>query len=163
MEGFADGITANTYLAEARARAMAAAAARAAERELDEHSPSKVGYRIGDFFGLAFVNAISDYADKSYKAGTNMAAAAKNGLSNAISKIREFVDGEMGGSAYDSSCLIFPKYVPALAGLTAILSRKQAYEDQFFDEPGNNPGEIQRRWHAICWKFLFLCTKQLFT
>lgn len=77
VEGFADGITANTYLAEARARAMAAAAARAAERELDEHSPSKVGYRIGDFFGLAFVNAISDYADKSYKAGTNMAAAAK--------------------------------------------------------------------------------------
>ena len=73
VEGFADGITANTYLAEARARAMAAAAARAAERELDEHSPSKVGYRIGDFFGLAFVNAISDYADKSYKAGTNMA------------------------------------------------------------------------------------------
>lgn len=77
VEGFADGITANTYLAEARARAMAAAAARAAERELDEHSPSKVGYRIGDFFGLAFVNAISDYADKSYKAGTNMAAAPK--------------------------------------------------------------------------------------
>lgn len=126
VEGFADGITANTYLAEARARAMAAAAARAAERELDEHSPSKVGYRIGDFFGLAFVNAISDYADKSYKAGTNMAAAAKNGLSNAISKIREFVDGEMEIQPTIRPVLDLSELRSSAGRLTAILSRSQA-------------------------------------
>lgn len=126
VEGFANGITANTYLAEARARAMAAAAARAAERELDEHSPSKVGYRIGDFFGLAFVNAISDYADKSYKAGTNMAAAAKNGLSNAISKIREFVDGEMEVQPTIRPVLDLSEVRSSAGRLTAILSRSQA-------------------------------------
>lgn len=126
VEGFADGITANTYLAEARARAMAAAAARAAERELDEHSPSEVGYRIGDFFGLAFVNAISDYADKSYKAGTNMAAAAKNGLSNAISKIREFVDGEMEVQPTIRPVLDLSEVRSSAGRLTAILSRSQA-------------------------------------
>ena len=126
VEGFADGITANTYLAEARARAMAAAAAKAAERELDEHSPSKVGYRIGDFFGLAFVNAISDYADKSYKAGTNMAAAAKNGLSNAISKIREFVDGEMEVQPTIRPVLDLSEVRSSAGRLTAILSRSQA-------------------------------------
>lgn len=126
VEGFADGITANTYLAEARARAMAAAAARAAERELDEHSPSKVGYRIGDFFGLAFVNAISDYVDKSYKAGTNMAAAAKNGLSNAISKIREFVDGEMEVQPTIRPVLDLSEVRSGVGRLTAILSRSQA-------------------------------------
>lgn len=126
VEGFADGITANTYLAKARARAMAAAAARAAERELDEHSPSKVGYRIGDFFGLAFVNAISDYADKSYKAGTNMAAAAKNGLSNAISKIREFVDGEMEVQPTIRPVLDLSEVRSGAGRLTAILSRSQA-------------------------------------
>ena len=126
VKGFADGITANTYLAEARARAMAAAAARAAERELDEHSPSKVGYRIGDFFGLAFVNAISDYADKSYKAGTNMAAAAKNGLSNAISKIREFVDGEMEVQPTIRPVLDLSEVRSGAGRLTAILSRSQA-------------------------------------
>lgn len=126
VEGFADGITANTYLSEARARAMAAAAARAAERELDEHSPSKVGYRIGDFFGLAFVNAISDYADKSYKAGTNMAAAAKNGLSNAISKIREFVDGEMEVQPTIRPVLDLSEVRSGAGRLTAILSRSQA-------------------------------------
>lgn len=118
VEGFADGITANTYLAEARARA--------AERELDEHSPSKVGYRIGDFFGLAFVNAISDYADKSYKAGTNMAAAAKNGLSNAISKIREFVDGEMEVQPTIRPVLDLSEVRSSAGRLTAILSRSQA-------------------------------------
>lgn len=126
VEGFADGITANTYLAEARARAMAAAAARAAERELDEHSPSKVGYRIGDFFGLAFVNAISDYTDKSYKAGTNIAAAAKNGLSNAISKIREFVDGEMEVQPTIRPVLDLSEVRSGAGRLTAILSRSQA-------------------------------------
>lgn len=126
VEGFADGITANTYLAEARARAMAAAAARAAERELDERSPSKVGYRIGDFFGLAFVNAISDYADKSYKAGTNMAAAAKNGLSNAISKIREFVDGEIEVQPTIRPVLDLSEVRSGAGRLTAILSRSQA-------------------------------------
>lgn len=126
VEGFADGITANAYLAEARARAMAAAAARAAERELDEHSPSKVGYRIGDFFGLAFVNAISDYADKSYKAGTNMAAAAKNGLNNAISKIREFVDGEMEVQPTIRPVLDLSEVRSGAGRLTAILSRSQA-------------------------------------
>lgn len=126
VEGFADGITANTYLAEAKARAMAAAAARAAERELDERSPSKVGYRIGDFFGLAFVNAISDYADKSYKAGTNMAAAAKNGLSNAISKIREFVDGEIEVQPTIRPVLDLSEVRSGAGRLTAILSRSQA-------------------------------------
>lgn len=126
VEGFAGGLTAHTYLAGARARAVAAAAARAAERELDEHSPSKVGYRIGDFFGLAFVNAISDYADKSYKAGTNMAAAAKNGLSNAISKIREFVDGEMEVQPTIRPVLDLSEVRSGAGRLTAILSRSQA-------------------------------------
>ena len=41
VDGFCDGISENTWKAEAKARAMASAAAEAAEDELDEHSPSK--------------------------------------------------------------------------------------------------------------------------
>lgn len=93
--GFANGISENTWRAEAKSRAMASAAARAAERELDEHSPSKVGYRIGDFFGLAFVNAIGDYERKSYVAGSTMANSAKTGLSQAIGKIKNVIDSDM--------------------------------------------------------------------
>ena len=92
VEGFADGISENTYRAEAKARAMARAAAEAAEDELDEHSPSRVGYHIGDFFGLGFVNAIGIYAVKAYNASADMAKSAKTGLGNAIAKVKDMID-----------------------------------------------------------------------
>ena len=92
VEGFADGISENTYRAEAKARAMARAAAEAAEDELDEHSPSRVGYHIGDFFGLGFVNAIGTYAVKAYNASADMAKSAKTGLGNAIAKAKDMID-----------------------------------------------------------------------
>lgn len=92
VEGFADGISKNTYRAEAKARAMARAAAEAAEDELDEHSPSRVGYHIGDFFGLGFVNAIGTYAVKAYNASADMAKSAKTGLGNAIAKVKDMID-----------------------------------------------------------------------
>lgn len=92
VEGFADGISENTYRAEAKARAMARAAAEAAEDELDEHSPSRVGYHIGDFFGLGFINAIGTYAVKAYNASADMAKSAKTGLGNAIAKVKDMID-----------------------------------------------------------------------
>lgn len=92
VEGFADGISENTYRAEAKARVMARAAAEAAEDELDEHSPSRVGYHIGDFFGLGFVNAIGTYAVKAYNASADMAKSAKTGLGNAIAKVKDMID-----------------------------------------------------------------------
>ncbi len=94
LQGFANGISSNIWYAEAKARAMAAAAANAARRELDEHSPSKVGYEIGDYFGVAFVNALGDNITKSYKAGTEIAKSAKDGLKNAIGRITDIVNSE---------------------------------------------------------------------
>ena len=95
VAGFANGISENTYKAKAKAKAMAAAAAKAAKEELDEHSPSKVGYEIGDFFGMAFVGAIGDWVEKAYSAGTEMAASARTGLGKAINKINAFISSGM--------------------------------------------------------------------
>ena len=95
VEGFANGIKANTWLAEAKAKAMAQAAVRAAKKQLDVHSPSKVFYKIGDFTGLGFVNALGDYASKSYDAGSEMASSARLGLSEAIGKVKDFISGDM--------------------------------------------------------------------
>lgn len=95
VTGFANGISANSFKAEAKAAAMASAAANAAKVALDEHSPSKVGYKIGDFFGVAFVNAVGDYVDKSYDAGYGMADSARTGLSNAISKVNSLISSDM--------------------------------------------------------------------
>ena len=95
VQGFANGISANTYLAEARARAMAAAAAAAARKELQVNSPSKVGYEIGDFFGLGFVNAIDAYQKYAYDSAANMGDSAKNGLTAAAMKIQNALDGNL--------------------------------------------------------------------
>lgn len=95
VTGFANGISANRYKAAAQARAMAAAAANAARRELDEHSPSKVGYGIGDFFGIAFVNAIADNVKNAYDASVGLANAAESGLKGAFDRVSRIINGEV--------------------------------------------------------------------
>lgn len=95
VDGFASGISANTYKAAAKSAAMAEAAVNAARRVLDEHSPSKVFYNIGDFAGIGFVNALTDHVGTSYDAAFDMASSAKSGLSDAIDKIRKMIDSGM--------------------------------------------------------------------
>ena len=94
VRGFANGITAYTFMAEARSRAMALAALRAAKKALDEHSPSKEFYKVGAFGGEGFVNSFSDYESKAYDAGYSMADSAKDGLAKASDYISSvFGDG----------------------------------------------------------------------
>jgi hypothetical protein len=95
VRGFANGISANTYLATAKSRAMAKAAANAAKKELDEHSPSKVGYGIGDFFGIAFVNGIADNIKGAYTIRTNLAKSAYGGINDAINKFSAVLSGDV--------------------------------------------------------------------
>lgn len=126
VEGFAAGITANTYMAEARARAMARAAAQAAEAELDINSPSKVGYRIGGFFGMGFVNSLIDYTDKSYDAGASVAKSAKEGLRNAVSKISDFIENGIDSQPTIRPLLDLSDVTEGVGRLSALLSRNQA-------------------------------------
>lgn len=126
VDGFCKGISENTYKAEAKSRAMAKAAAKAAEDELDEHSPSKVGYQIGDYFGVAFVNAIGDYEDKAYKSGSEMASAAKTGLSNAISKIKNFITDGIDTQPTIRPVLDLTNVEAGAGRLSTLLSRTQA-------------------------------------
>ena len=126
VEGFAKGIEENTWQAEESASAMASAAAEAAKAALDINSPSKVGQRIGGFFGMGFVNSLIDYADKSYEAGVEMASAAKNGLSNAISKVRDFVEGNVDAQPTIRPVLDLSEVRSGAHMLSALLSRKQA-------------------------------------
>lgn len=95
VRGFANGISNNTYLAEAKSRAMAAAAARAAKEELDEHSPSRVFYDIGAFAGIALVNALGDYTNKAEKAGGSLARASVDGLKRAISRVTDIINSDI--------------------------------------------------------------------
>lgn len=126
VDGFCKGISDNDYKAAARSKAMAKAAAEAAARELDERSPSKVGYRIGDYFGVAFVNAIGSYKDKSYDAGSGIAEAAKTGLSNTISKIADFIADGIDAEPTIRPVLDLSNVEVGASRLNALLSRSQA-------------------------------------
>ena len=95
VTGFANGISANTFKAEAKARAMARAAKQAAKDELKEKSPSKEGYEIGDYFGIGFVNGIGDNVRTAFLAGSEMAKSAKNGLNKTAENLRQVLNTDI--------------------------------------------------------------------
>ena len=91
VSGFAAGIRDNISSAASAAAQMASEASKAARSSLDINSPSKVFYRIGGFAGQGFVNALVDYSEASYYAGSNIGLSAREGLSRAIYKATEIV------------------------------------------------------------------------
>ena len=126
VDGFVAGINDNTYKAVAKAKAMAKAAADAAAKELEVNSPSRVGYRIGNFFGLGFVNAIGDYVSKSYEAGSGMADAAKRGLSASVSKISDVINNDIDTQPTIKPVLDLTNIETGSRKLNVLFSRTQA-------------------------------------
>lgn len=92
VQGFANGISANTFAARAKAAAMAQSALIAARLALGICSPSKEGYSIGRYFDLGFINGMDAYSSKVYDTAYGMADSARAGLTNAISRVKEIVD-----------------------------------------------------------------------
>lgn len=95
VDGFASGISANSYKAAAKASAMASAAVQAAQAALGINSPSKVFYQIGEYTGQGLINALVDYGSKVYNAGSDMGDSARSGLSDAISTVKDIINGEV--------------------------------------------------------------------
>ena len=124
--GFADGIRSQATAAANAAASVAKSAANAAKRELQIKSPSRVGYEIGDYFGLGFVNAIGDYAKKAFDASTEMAGSAETGLSKAISKISEVVDSNIDTQPTIRPVLDLSNVETGAKRLNILFSRNQA-------------------------------------
>lgn len=93
--GFASGIRGAISSAASAAAAMARAASNAAKENLKIKSPSRVFYQIGSYTGEGFVKALSDYRDKTYGAASEMADSARKGFSKAISRINDYLDGNI--------------------------------------------------------------------
>ena len=126
VDGFCDGISKNTWKAEAKARAMAAAAAEAAEDELDEHSPSKRFYGIGNFAGVGFINALIDNVSKAGKAGREIARSSIDGLNDIISRIADYVDADMDVQPTIRPVLDLSAVEAGTGRLNTLFSRNQA-------------------------------------
>ena len=126
VDGFVNGISANTYKAAAQAKAMASAAVVAAKKELDEHSPSKVFYGIGDFAGKGFINALADYTDKAEYAGQNVAKSAVNGSRNAIGKIVDVLNNGIDAEPTIRPVVDLSDVTKSVSDLNTLFSYEQA-------------------------------------
>ena len=77
------------------AREVGNAAAAALQKALDEHSPSRVTRKMGQFFGLGFSEGISDEESNTIKTTQQYADSAvnalKSGINNRISITRQSV------------------------------------------------------------------------
>lgn len=91
VDGFAAGISAETYKSTARARAMAKAAEDAAKRQLDEHSPSKEMNKVGRYFGEGFANGIDARAYMGVRSAKEMASSAIDSTKQTISRLSQML------------------------------------------------------------------------
>ena len=70
-------------------------ALKAAKEAIDSNSPSKEAYKIGEFFGQGLSLGIDSYGSKVYDSGFSVGEYAKNGLTNAIAKVKDIVEGKI--------------------------------------------------------------------
>ena len=141
VDGFAAGIGEHASKAADKARAMAKAAVDAIEDELDINSPSKVLYRDGEFSGMGFVNALEDYADKAYDAGVNLAESTKIGLSNAVAKMVDMIDEEVGTEPTIRPVLDLTNIEAGTRQLNTMFARTQAMSIDVGNRHGSVDGQ----------------------
>lgn len=95
VDGYVNGINSNTNKVIAASKALAAASLEAMRHRLDERSPSKETYGIGDFAAVGYINALYDNLKTSYVAGKSVAEATLNGLNSAMMKANDLIDDDM--------------------------------------------------------------------
>lgn len=99
VEGFANGISSNSFMASAKASEMAKAAVDAANKELGVHSPSKVFAQIGGYVVSGFANGINSNKGKAAdstkglaKVGVDAAKAVLKSLKGSDSVFKEYAE-----------------------------------------------------------------------
>ena len=93
--GFCEGITMNTWRAEAKARAMADAAYKAAKNKLQFNSPSKIFIPLGGSVPEGFALGIDRFGNVVERSIVDMTDSAYEGTRNAISRIVSVFDSDM--------------------------------------------------------------------
>jgi tape measure domain-containing protein len=92
VDGFAAGITANTWKAEAKASAMANAAEKAAKEALDINSPSKVFRKLGFSVPEGFAMGIDKLGGLVKTASVSMTDVAVSSVGDSIARIAGLVN-----------------------------------------------------------------------
>jgi aerobic-type carbon monoxide dehydrogenase small subunit (CoxS/CutS family) len=91
VQGFANGINNNLYLARDAGSAVGKQALEAAKQSIDSHSPSKETYKLGTFFDQGFINGIKSLEDKIYSETYGVGDKARLGLGRAIRGVSNLI------------------------------------------------------------------------
>ena len=91
VQGFANGINNNLYLARDAGSAVGKQALEAAKQSIDSHSPSKETYKLGTFFDQGFINGIKSLEDKIYSETYGVGDKARLGLGRAINGVSNLI------------------------------------------------------------------------
>ena len=95
VTGFCNGISENSYKAEAKAKAMAEATVKAAREALDINSPSKVFKEIGSGIPEGFAMGIGMLGNKVDASVTKMASSAINSGKKAMAIVLDAINSDM--------------------------------------------------------------------
>ena len=95
VTGFCNGISENSYKAEAKAKAMAESAVKAAREALDINSPSKVFKEIGSEIPEGFAMGIGMLGNKVDASVTKMASSAINSGKKAMAIVLDALNSDM--------------------------------------------------------------------
>lgn len=124
--GFANGISANTFLAQAQARAMANAAYQAAMEALDAHSPSKLFMQVGSYVPLGFAQGIRSAENAVTGSAASMADAAIQTTKDTISRIVDVINSDVDTQPTIRPVFDLSEVETGAKRLNAMFSRNQA-------------------------------------
>ena len=98
VDGFASGISENSYKAAAKSKAMAEAAEKAARKQLKINSPSKIFRKIGSGVPEGFAQGITMFGSNIKKSigtmGSTAVSTTKNLMSNILDNMNMDIDSE---------------------------------------------------------------------
>lgn len=124
--GFANGIRDNIGWIEQAAQEAAEAAAEAARVALDQNSPSRVFYDIGDGTTEGFVLAMHDGMSTVWNASSDMAYEAVDGFNYVVSKIGDLIENGIDAEPTIRPVLDLSNVESGARRLNAMLSTSQA-------------------------------------
>lgn len=125
-QGFANGITENSFGAAQRAAEMARAAYDSAMRELNAHSPSRLFMKVGSYVALGFANGITDNSGEVETSAAMMAQNALDSTKKAISLIADIVDTGIDAQPTIRPVLDLSDVESKAGRLSALFSSNQA-------------------------------------
>jgi hypothetical protein len=90
---------------------------------------------------MGFVNALADYADKAYDAGVDLGESAKIGLSNAVAKMVDMIDEEVGTEPTIRPILDLTNVEAGTRQLNTMFARTQAMSIDVGNRHGSVDGQ----------------------